>query len=234
MKKVLVNYAKFGREDYISAQNRMLSSFIDSGWDGDYFIKSAEPREHRGISIGNDDNIRDHKVVPYAFKPDLIKQAELFGYTKIIWADSTILLLKNLQPLFDHAQKYGVAAFHNVGHDLHRYISDQAAARLGILNLSAFTTIRQIMACCIIFDLGNETGKKIFQEWWDSSYVEGIFQNGDSPRSDFRAHRHDQAALSAILWQHNIPLLPYGDLVYEPHEVTKEYGDPFLVNAGIK
>lgn len=233
---VIVSYATYAREDYPKAQDRLIYNFIDSGWDGKFLMFSDRPRMHeRGIEIfGLDHFLRKQNEVPYAFKPDSMYCAREVGFKKIMWADSTILMLRNFDELWNVATVQGVVAFHNLGHPLHKYISDQAAAKLGILNREDFEVIPQIMACAILFDLDNSEGLSIFQEWRDASYVPGLFENGKSTRHDFRAHRHDQAILSAILFQHQIPLLKYGDLVYEPHDITKEYGDPYLVNSGIK
>lgn len=236
--KILVNIATHGREDYPRAQDRMVYNFIDSGWDGDMMLYSDKPRLHeRNIMIGDisDSGIRPNSKVPYGFKPDIMRKAALQGYRKIMWVDSTILMLKPLDELFNIATIRGVAAFHNLGHDLNDYISDYAASQLGILDeMNSGKRIKQIMACCIIFDLDNEIGNEIFTSWFDASYHVGMFENGESWRQGFKSHRHDQAILSGLLYQREVDLLPYGYLVYEPHDLTKEFGEAFLVNSGIK
>lgn len=231
--KILVNYASFGREDYPSVQPRLIKSFQDTGWDGDYLMVSPQARIEHGVEISIHPPIRPHSEVPYGFKPDLISYVWSLGYKQIIWADSTIKALRPLDELWNIAHIRGVVAFHNLGHDLHKYISDQAAARLKILDSPDFEKITQIMACSILFDFSNPVGRMVFHEWYEASITQGMFQDGGSPRHDFRSHRHDQAILSALLWKYEVPLCPYGDLVYEPHDQTKEYGDPYLLNKGI-
>ena len=237
MKKIVVNVATYGREDYPQAQDRLIYNFTENSWDGDYMMFSDKPRLHEKQVMINDiigSGIRPNSEVPYAFKPDSMRKAALAGYTKIMWCDSTIMMLKNLDPLFEIAAERGVVAFHNLGHDLNDYISDYAADQLGILDkLKRKISISQIMACCIIFDLDNDKGNEIFTSWFDSSYHKGMFENSESWRPEFKAHRHDQAILSGLLYQHDIELCRYGMLVYEPHDRTKEFGDPFLLNKGL-
>jgi hypothetical protein len=233
MKKVVINFAVPGREDYLSAQNRLIDSFKAIVWDGDFLMFSTHERQHNGVDI-IDAHFRDHADVPYGFKLDAFLYALNAGYRKIIWVDSTVIPLKNLEPLFEHADKNGVTAFHNLGHNLHQYISDEATEYFNLDEKDPdFENIQQIMLCALVLDFENEVTGDIFEDWGRASDA-GMFKDGGSVRKNFKAHRHDQAALSAILHEYGVPLLPYGKLVYEPHEITKEFGnDIYLLNKAI-
>lgn len=232
MKQVIVNYAEPGRENYLSAQERLIDSFKAIDWEGDYLFFSTQEREYRGVEIKKVD-FTPHSENPYGFKLEAILRALKLGYRQIMWADSTIVAMADLTPLFDYAATNGVTAFHNLGHNLHGYIHDKAADYFGIIEDPEFKEIPQIMACAFIFDFENEKAELVWAELTDA-YDAGIFKDGNSTRPDFKAHRHDQAALSALLWKYGISLLPYGNLVYEPHDKTKEYGeDIYLLNKAV-
>ena len=242
---VIVNFASQGRENYLKAQLRMIKSFVEKGWDGDYLIRSLDGwvDQYMGVPIKNGEYpkpagvevIYNHNEVPYQFKLNIILEAKEMGYKTIIWVDSTITMEKDLWPAIQHAQIHGVAAFDNIGHPLKNWISDIALERLGITE-EELETIPQIMACVIVFQMNTPIGVQIFNEWLAASQDGVSFQNGyESKREGFIKHRHDQAVLSGILWKHGIPLLPYGNLVYEPHDKTGEYGNFFyFVNRGIQ
>jgi hypothetical protein len=237
--KVIVSFACKGRENYPKAQLRLVKSCASIPWDGDYIIRSLDGDcdEYCGIPIllGSypEGSTNNHAEIPYAFKVDIIKEAIDKGYKQIIWADSTVLMAKNVNRLLAYAAEHGVAAFDNLGHPLYKWISDYALQKLNIPE-SVLPVIPQIMACVIIFDIENVRGKRIFDRWYAASRDGVSFQNYGSDRPGFISHRHDQAVLSGLLYQHNIPILPYGRLVYHPHEETGEFGqDIYFINKGI-
>lgn len=243
-KKVVVSWASMGRENYPAAQLRLIKSCVNAGWDGDYIMQSLDGYcdNYMGVPIElgrYPQSIKyplhnNHAEIPYGFKPTLIQEAYEKGYEQIVWCDSTIRMAKNINPLLEIASERGVVAFDNLGHPLKNWISDIALQMLDITE-EQLQDIKQIMACVIIFDLSNPVGMKIFTEWMTRAHDGFSFQNGyGSTRKGFVAPRHDQACLSGILWKHNIELLPYGKLVYPPHDKTLEYGDDFyFINKGI-
>jgi hypothetical protein len=243
-KKCIVSWSSVGRENYPAAQLRLIKSCVNAGWDGDYIIQSLDGYcdNYMGVPIElgrYPQSVKyplhnNHAEIPYGFKPVLIQEALEKGYEQIIWCDSTVRLAKHPQALLNLASDRGVVAFDNLGHPLKNWISDIALQMLEISE-EQLQEIKQIMACVIIFDLSNPVGLKIFTEWVDRSRDSFSFQNGyGSNRPGFVAHRHDQAVLSGILWKNNIELLPYGTLVYPPHDRTGEYGNDFyFINKGV-
>lgn len=243
-KKVVVSFASKGREDYNAAQLRLIKSCVDSGWDGDYLIRSYDGYcdNYLGVDIKLGSYpiteryglCNNHSEVPWGFKPNLIQEAlEKRNYESVIWCDSTIRMKKDITPLLEYAKVNGCAAFDNLGHPLKNWISDVCLEHLHISE-QELEGIQQIMGCCIIFDFTTMKGRSIFEEWMALSRDGVCFQNYPSKREGFVAHRNDQSTLSGILWKHGVPLLPYGKLVYPPHDKTLEYGsDIYFVNKGI-
>lgn len=243
MSKCIVSFASTGRENYPKGQLRLIKSINESGWDGGLIMKCLDGYvdEYLGrkIELGSypksEKYSRDvnHESVPYGFKVDLIQEARERGYEQIIWCDSTILIDKYPNDTLAHAAEHGVAAFHNLGHDLYKYCSDIALERQGVSE-EELMTIPQIMACCVAFDFNSPKGEEAFKMWMDASWDGVSFQNYGSEREGFITHKHDQSCLSLILWKLKIPLLPYGKLVYHPHDITSEYGNNFeIINKGL-
>jgi len=217
----LISYAKNGREPYESALDRNKQE-AQKHFKGDFiYLKNQLP-----------EMCDEHTVTPYQFKPFLFWQAYQQGYRKILWMDSTIVMLCDPEPIFEVMEKRGVVAFHNIGHPLVKWISDKAIETTGV---DMDEHPEQIMACVVGFDLNHEKGKEIFDKWFELSQDGVSFQNNPSSNPRFIAHRHDQAVLSALLHIHKIPLLPYGNLIYEAHETTGfENRVAFFINKAIK
>lgn len=243
MSKCIVSFSSFGRENYNRAQLRLIRSIKDSGWDGGIIMQSLDGYvdEYLGLKIETGKYPCSHKYnltwnhaeIPYAFKPEIIQVARERGYEQVIWCDSTILLAKIPEASFAHAKEHGVAAFHNLGHPLKYYCSDLCLERQFVTE-EELEDIQQIMACCTVFDFTNPKGEEAFEKWVEASRDGVSFQNYGSEREGFITHKHDQATLSLILWKLGIPLLPYGKLVYYPHNETGEYGNDFeIINKGI-
>lgn len=239
----IISYASKGREEYNSALLKLIKS-IPENWNGDTILYSFDGYVDRyeGIPIRLCHSkqtpqpeawmAHHHSEIPYQFKPAIFQIAKEEGYKKVYWCDSTIRLLKNPLPLFEQSES-GIVAFENLGHPLWNWISDDAQNTLKITN-EELKTIPQIMACVIGFDFTKAKANNIFEEWAIIAQDGHSFKDNPSAREGFKAHRHDQAVLSGLLWKHKIPLLPYGKLVYPPHDVNGEYGnDIYFVNKGM-
>lgn len=240
---VLVSVASNGRENYNKAQLSMIDSAITCSnfqqhWYGDYLLYSVDgycpeyknvkinlgswPKTERyGISWQHADN-------PYQFKPYAIQAALELGYKKILWCDSTIRILQNPDLLWVKAAQNGILAWNNEGHPLAPWVKDDAVKELGI-SYSELPKVKQIMACCIMFDFNNTITQAVFNEWIEASN-NNLFMDGSSFRGDFRGHRHDQAILSALLYKHKVDIEPYGDLAYRHYQPVK----PTFINWGVE
>lgn len=243
MNPVLVSVASHARENYNLAQLRLIRSSVDSGWSGDYLLRSVDGYcdEYFGaeIKLGSWPITKkygvswQHADCPYRFKPFAIQEAREKGYTKILWCDSSIRIVRNPEPLWAIAKEQGIVAFNNWGFPLKDWICDWAIGKL-LITHAEVETMPQIMACCIMFDFDHPITQKIFDLWIYGS-LNGSFDHNESSNPTYRGTRHDQAYLSALLAMHNVPLLPYGNLVYPPYDrgETFEGHAIFFVNRGI-
>lgn len=236
-KPVIVSFSSKGREDYNKGMLDLIKSTIDCGYDGDYLMYSLDGNVSNylgiGIELGNGKMPSNdifpcspHNIVPYQFKIAMIQKAKDLGYTKIIWCDTSAKMNKDFTPLLDKAKRNGVVVFDNLGHPVWRWIADVACEKLGVSE-DIIKSIPQIIAGIQVWDFSSPIANKIFNAWMERSLDGVSFQNNGSKREGFIAHRHDQAVLSIICWQNNIPFEPYGTVVCPPHQITKEYGDNY-------
>lgn len=243
MKHCISSWASTGRENYNRALLNLIRSCKDTNWDGGYVMGSLDGYvdEYLGvpIALGNYPKSQayqlsnNHAEIPYGFKPEQIQVAREAGYDMVIWADSTIRLLKHPIDLMGEARKRGVVAFENLGHPLHKYISDVAVNRSG-LTPDELMAAPNIMACCLIFDFSQQIAIDVLDRWMELRADSFSFQNGyGSTRPEFITHKHDQSALAGVLFKHGIEPLPYGALAYPPHHITKEYGEVTFLNKGV-
>lgn len=232
-RQCVISFASKGREDYNQAMERNIIQ-AKKHYNGDFLYYSLDQgnRTVAGelIRQGLPENCPPHQVVPYGFKPYLFQEAYNLGYRQILWMDSTVMMMSNPAPVFERMKSKGVVAFHNLGHNLPAWISDKAVKNTGI---DVYQEPTQIMACVVGFDLSHPEGKEIFDEWMALAKDGESFQDNPGSWPGFKAHRHDQACLSALLWKHEVKLLPYGNLVYETHKDGYKGKTIFFMNKAI-
>ena len=229
--KVLVSVASKGREDYRKAQLALIQSTHAHKFrlTHDYMMRSVDGYcdNYYGVPITlgswpvtNKYGVSwQHADMPYQFKPYAIQEAIEAGYKQILWCDSTIRLMADPEPLWEQCATHGILAWDNEGHPLKPWIAPHAAKAIGIDTEG----VKQIMACCIMFDFNHPITQVVFDEWIECS------RNGSFLNKGFDNHRHDQACLSAILYKHGVPIQPYGALAY-PHYTPIQ---PTFVNWGV-
>lgn len=245
-KPCIVSFSSQGRENYNAAMLRLISTSKECGYEGDFILHQFDGYvpDYRDVKITQGKSVYypqpklfqcyNHSEVPYLFKLAMIQLAREAGYNQVIWCDSTICMIKPPTELLNLAKEQGVVTFDNLGHPLFPWISDVALERLGISQVE-LKIVPQIMACVIIFDFSNDTANQVFDEWLKAAQDGVSFQNNGSTREGFKAHRHDQAVLSGILYKRGIMSQSYGDLVYEPNDTDFKFGNNFtFVNRGIK
>lgn len=235
---VLVSFSSNGREDY----NKRLLRLMDSAklhWKGDVLVYSPDhPLAayndwpiHHGWPQSRNLPPLTHAEMPYYFKYALIQHARELGYQRIVWLDTSMLLLQDITPLFDGP---GVTVFDNLGHPLYKYISDEAweLARRHVAydetGLPTFNDIPQIWGGAQFWDFTKTLAKMCWLDVLEFAQ-NGTFKDGTSRRPNFVAHRHDQAVLSVLL--HNrCRLLPYGYIKTREHIHSHEYGNnPYIL-----
>ena len=237
-KDVLVSFSSKGREDY----NQRLLRLMDSAkihWKGDMLVYSPDhplPAYndwpiHRAWPDSQALPALTHEQMPYYFKYALIQHARELGYERIVWLDTSMLLLQDITPLFEGP---GVTVFDNLGHPLYKYISDDAwelvrrHVTYNANELPVFDNIPQIWGGAQFWDFTKPLAVEIWSEVMAFA-ANGSFKDGPSRRPHFIAHRHDQAVLSVLL--HNrCRLLPYGYIKTREHIHSHEYGNnPYIL-----
>lgn len=240
MKDVIVSFASKGREPYNQYLLRLIDSCIDH-WRGDVLVYSPDHdlETYRGVTIHKGwpqpKGVQSftHAEMPYQFKTALIQEAHEKGYERVIWLDSSMVLKKDLTPLFDMDAR-GIFTFENLGHPTWKYLSDSAEEMLtrdGYIHQNLYK-IPQIWGGAFGIDFTKPGVYATFSELCKYS-VNGSFKDGQSKRPGFIAHRHDQAVMSLLFYNH-AKMLPYGQILCPPHDRTGEYGtDPYLICRGL-
>lgn len=246
MNPCIVSVSSLGREDYREAQLNLIKSCVTAGWKGDYLFRCVGGYcdEYMGVKIelGSWPVTKrygvswQHADQAYQFKPYALWEAYEAGYRKLIWVDSTCRMLKDPEPLFRIAKEQGIVTWNNIGWPVVNWITDTA-----LKNLHETTTslkeVKQIMACCQIWDMDVPGMVDLLEQWLIESR-NSTFRDDETNRPDFKGNRHDQACLSVLLHQRKIPVLDYGDgFCYYPHNETGEHikdGRIYLINKGVK
>lgn len=238
MKDVIVSYASVGREDYFSGQLKLIKSIKDSGWEADtlFYSDGGYCDNYLGYNIILDFPKQKKYIghrqseIPYQFKYVAIQAAREMGYERIFWLDSSMRVVGNLSELFNESDS-GIVSFHNLGHDLYKFISDSATHNL-LVSEEELKVIPQTWGGAIGFDFTKKGVDELFNEIFRQSNI-GSFSDGKSKREGFVAHRHDQAVNSVLFYKAGVSLLPYGKIVVAAHAKEPfEYGKDYYLICG--
>lgn len=216
MKKCVVSFAN--TPAYLNKMNRMENS-LKGNFDGDVLLFTKESE------IG----CKPHSVVPYQFKPYAIQKAIDLGYELVLWCDSPILAIKNIQPVFDHIEEHGYIFFDNIGHPLGKWSNDKTLDYFGISRARALET-KMIMACCMGFNFAD---KELHDRPADSMTIRELFFNYANLSNELypgewsgpQAHRHDQTVMSILLdeYKFNIVTAHETFFMYEAFKDVPEF-----------
>lgn len=235
-KRCIISWAVNGREQYTQGLHRLIPSAIDKGGhDGDFIIVSPGfPQDKiRHVEIVRDSKyyIPTHASVPYGFKPYLFKHAFEAGADQVLWCDSTIVIHKDLGPVWDVAEKRGAALYRNAGCMQATFTADDCLAKMNC-TIEHARKWEQVMACAMAIDFRHAAGKAMFERWYTlcNDGVSFAGRSGSS-RPDFNAHRHDQSCVSYLAQCHNIDYVDVGTLVY--HNDLGKFQDAIMANTGI-
>lgn len=181
MKRCVVSFAD-GAGDYRQKMKRLEDS-LKGNFDGDFL----------GFTSYEEIGCEPHQVIPYKFKPYAIKKAIDLGYDQILWCDSPVVAIKNIQPVFDHIEKHGYAFFDNPGHSLGKWTNQKALDYFGMTREEAMN-VKMIMASCMGFHIS----QSIFDE--AELFFKSYKALADSlyPGS-WADHRHDQTVASFLI-----------------------------------
>jgi len=244
--RCVVNFASKGRENYLLGSQRILETMDYTNVDADFLVCSPE-LETEGDFLGNRNrNIflrkrypiskefgicPTHKDAPYAFKSYIIQEARDMGYTKILWADSSCVFLKDVETYWNLASEIGTVLLDNPGCPEATWTADDCLEHMGC-DPEFAKTFFEIDAFMMIFNFDSKSATNLFDNYFLHSR-DGICLRGErgSPRPEFKAHRHDQSIISYFAKVANILPINYGAWCYA-HEVGINF-NPTFVKCGI-
>jgi hypothetical protein len=153
-----------------------------------------------------------HDQMHYAFKPFALRAAAERNQV-LLWADTSIVPIRPLAPLWDLIEAQGYWFSENLPHgsagrawSCGEWTSDEALAQLGITREESFT-FAHIIGTAFGLDLRHDIARQFLSEYLRlarGTAFNGAWSNADGKlSSDPRVigHRHDQTAASVIVWR---------------------------------
>lgn len=215
-KRAIVTFAKGAHYEY-NAQYLVQS--LNGNYAGDVYLFKDESKIPSP----------PHSELPYAFKPYAFKTLFAKGYETVLWLDSVITAVEDLNPLFEYIETKG-SYFYVDGWNCAQWTNDSMLKYFNISRDEA-ENIPQIYACIIGLCISNNTTKEFHKNWLESiPYFKGSWHNhnySESTDSRCRGHRHDQSAASIIAHKLNIlktreETNKYVQVVCGCNEITKD------------
>lgn len=202
--KVIVSCA-FGGTHYLQRQSKFL-----------HFVQLRASRYPRVVYNTLPKGCPQHSTTTngaYAFKIHALQNAIDRGYRYVLWLDTTMIVVKPLDPLWDYISKTGWYVCPQASATLGEYTSDDALAIYGITREQALQ-IQLPYSGIVGMDMKG-IGKDIFAEWkklCEAGAFKGhhhapgrgsegggktVGKVSDDPRVS--GHRHDESALGFVL-----------------------------------
>lgn len=201
---------------YPKGSERLRSTLAEVGEDANQFIYIDR------LPVG----AVPHTENMYAFKAVALQRAANYGYTKLLWLDSSIYARKRLTDIWDKIDRDGYYFVDN-GFNLAQTASNRLLNAFGISRDSA-EQVPEITTCCFGLDIGTERGLAVLNQFVFAAN-QGLFNGNrvhdpaDSEDPRFLFCRHDQSALSLIAdLFHMKPNGRYGELLAYRHDVNGE------------
>ena len=146
-----------------------------------------------------------HDSSPFAFKFFCIKEVLKTNHKKILWLDTSVIIKRPIDDIFEHLDKKGY--FFLLNHDLGSFCHDRALTTLGISREESFR-----LPCMqgtnfglnFNFECVNVFFKKVLELSVDGITFPGPHNNNEfkaSKDSRVKGHRHDQTAMSVVAIQ---------------------------------
>jgi hypothetical protein len=170
------------RGNYLLAMHRLESS-LQNNFNGKFIGFTGE------ASIG----APLHTDNPYAFKVYAFKKALELGYKKILYLDSSVYVVANVQPAFDLIERDGVL-FQEAGHYIKSWVNENCLNYFGYKREDFGDAVMHGNAGLCGINFNNQKGAYFFHAW-ESAMLSGAFKGS---WSDFR---HDMTCASVIAWQ---------------------------------
>lgn len=152
----------------------------------------------------------------YSWKVAAIERARRYGYRYVLWSDVSFKAIRPIDPLWRRIQGHGFFVQKQGDSWLWNWVSDDALGRYGIDRATA----RNIPLCfsgLVGFDFSNMVAVEMFERWKAlADSFAGPHYNipGQTPvrrgnkydghvsfDEGVQGHRHDESALSFVLWK---------------------------------
>lgn len=185
---------------YVKGQRRLKKAL--DGLDGHMVMRSWTDC----LPVGSP----PHVEVPYAFKAFALQEASNNGNSLLLWADSSILPISSIGPLFDRIYSDGYWISKN-GWLNSEWTADSAYPDLGVTR-EENETVPHVVATTFGVNTHHPKGEELLNEYVRLAKTKafcGPWANvRATPCGDKRVfgHRHDQTALSVIAWRLGLQL----------------------------
>lgn len=117
-----------------------------------------------------------HLDSPYAFKPFCFMEAKKRGYELILWIDSSGVVIRPLDFLFNEMEKEGYVLFKMVDTILGEWCSDEALVSLGVTREEALRIPGNINGV-IGLNMRNEKAIEFLNRWYEKA-LDGVSFRG--------------------------------------------------------
>ena len=169
--------------------------------------ETAEQHEFKGeLFIFTDESqvpCPTHLENPYSFKTFIFERVKNLGYKKILWVDSSVYLIKNIDHIFELIDKDGYL-MQEAGHYVGTWANDKCLNYFRIERDQAMNMLMYGNAGLLGLNFENEIAIEFFNKWHQAS-KDGIFigkwNNNDKTESEderCKGHRHDMTCGSII------------------------------------
>lgn len=176
--KAIVSLAN-NKGNYIKGLARLAESLKDN-FDGDFFGYTSEKQ------VG----APKHSENPYAFKVYAIDEVQAMGYTQILWLDSSVYAIANVQPVFDVIEKEGYI-MQEAGHMVGSWCNDETLDYFDLARCDAMKMPMYGNAGMLGLNFDIPIADSFFEHWHNAMHA-GMF------KGDWSNHRHDMTCGSII------------------------------------
>jgi hypothetical protein len=160
------------------------------------------------------------KDSPYAFKLYAIDEAHKRGCDTVIWADSSIIPIRQLIPLWEYIEQRGYWFSDNMSNNNGEWTCDSALPILGLTREESFH-VPQCSTNAFGLCFKHDIAQKFFHQWQELE-KKGAFigpkNNIDGEASDdprVLGHRQDQTAASVLLHRLNMEMTKAPDFMVQ-------------------
>ena len=158
-----------------------------------------------------------HLDVPFAFKPFCVAEARARGAQAVLWLDSSCLVVRSLDPIFEAIETNGYVLFRNGTYRVGEWASDLALSEFGLTRERALT-LPEVCGGAIGLSFNHRIGVEFFEAWLEAAHKATAFRGThERPASwtDFEdmkwnrsgrassdprvhGHRHDQTVAGIL------------------------------------